>query len=746
MAAPNGAFGFVNAPARYRTPRIAPERWERHRSHITELYLESGKTLAEVVTLMGVNHGFYANERQYIYHLHTWGVRRQARGGTAIAIPAPRGESDNASGVDRRGRLKKHARPSASIHSSSSVDSAFSRPPRKKVEYDTVVSSKPPSSDVSSGDLEQVELSLAAMDATAFPLHYLTLQENGFYGQWSSPPISSSREGGPVDPTHREAPVAELPSLPHAASPPPARTLRTIDRNRPIETFSAQDIADIKHAAECLSMLCFDQEAFALYATILTRQLLDPACCKKTSWYLVIRCAYTASIPEHVEVVQKILQAELAWLQQPQFTGQSAAIALLLHMLLALTSSANGNPEDAAASTNRARSYLDPTEQCLEAIFQHLPPDDRSLDLAVFQNISWLLENDIGYCDLTSPLSLLHGDRVPLEDWILRRVPGPFELQNNGRMANPCIRSCVLWCKGSLNLLRSSPRVPEVSNIVADDVSFAGAVSNGLFIILWEHWTTGAFPAESAWMNETQDRMGISATELLLLICRIICTSNQGWNTPQMSNDDRILRLCANADGLIQKPDFILARRFLRHYLWRNTMAKRFPRRSAVRKLDKAHVIHSFEKAMRVQFPDLDVIRDPANPVSVFAGGENLPVVDKPQQRSPTLASSLESDDLSNFRKISAHAMLQLNKLARGSWSTLFLSRSESRTKLSTAGISDITASFRSMSIRSESASRERASSRQVASTILTGGNRRLEQQGAERERELEPDRGSVST
>ena len=414
-------------------------------------------------------------------------------------------------------------------------------------------------------------------------------------------------------------------------------------------------------------------------------------------------------------------------------------------MLLAFTSCANRNPEDAAASTDRARSYLNPGEEGLEAIFQHLPPDDRSLDLAVFQNVIWLLENDIGYCDLTSPLSVLHGDWVPFEDWILRRMPGPFELQNNGHMANPCIRSCVSWCKGALEHLRSSPGAPEVPNILADEVSFAGAVSNGLFIILWEHWITGASPGESAWMKETQDRMGVSATELLMLICRIICTSNQGWNIPRVSSDERILRLCANADRLIREPDFMLARRFLRHHLWRDTMAKWFPWQSAVRRLDKAHIIHSFEKAMHVRFPELDVIRDLTDPVLVSPEGESLPAVDKPQQRSPTLASSLESDDLSNFRKIGVHAMLQLNKLARGSWSTFSLSRSESRTEMSPGSISNITATFRSMSIHSERASRKRSSSsRQVASTILTGASRRSEQQGAERE--LDSDRGSVTT
>jgi len=284
------------------------------------------------------------SERQYTHHLRKWGVRKQARGAAAIAILAP-GGSDDPSGLSRRHHPKKRARPSASTHSFSSVDSAFSRPPRKKVGYDAVAPSKPPCSDILSGDIEEgrvaeksswaaplsstttntadcanrkswgtsaagpesvhaasaddfsfpgaidgveIPVPLAAMDATTFPLLHLTLQENGSDGQWPSPSISSSREGGTVDPTHKEAPVARLPpSPPAASSPTPARTIRTIDRNRPIETFSAQDIADIKHAAECLSVLCFDQEAFALYATILTPQLVDPTYRDETFWYLV---------------------------------------------------------------------------------------------------------------------------------------------------------------------------------------------------------------------------------------------------------------------------------------------------------------------------------------------------------------------------------------------------------------------------------------------------------------------------
>jgi hypothetical protein len=58
MATPNGGFEFINGPVRHRTKRIEPEEWEKWRPLITELFLEV--KLAEVITRMQLEHGFYA--------------------------------------------------------------------------------------------------------------------------------------------------------------------------------------------------------------------------------------------------------------------------------------------------------------------------------------------------------------------------------------------------------------------------------------------------------------------------------------------------------------------------------------------------------------------------------------------------------------------------------------------------------------------------------------------------------------
>jgi hypothetical protein len=186
-----------------------------------------------------------------------------------------------------------------------------------------------------------------------------------------------------VDPTYGTTPMPSPPVLSPATL---AQAVRTIHPNRPVETFSAQDVADIKYAAECLSMICCNRESFELYTTILKRQLSDPMCRDATFWYLVIQCAHTASIPEHVEVVQNIIRAEVARLQQLQSVGRSppVAIFLLLHMLLAFTASRSTNSEDLAASIARARFYLSPGEKGIARIFQDLPPGDRSLDLVIY--------------------------------------------------------------------------------------------------------------------------------------------------------------------------------------------------------------------------------------------------------------------------------------------------------------------------------------------------------------------------
>ena len=574
-------------------------------------------------------------------------------------------------------------------------------------------------------------------------------------------------------PTRSVSPISETSSQRAAAPPKRARELRAIDRNRPVETFSAQDIADIQHAAECLSMFCCNREAFELYTTILKRQLSDDTSRDNTFWYLVIQCAHTASIPEHVVVIQNIIRAELARLQQPQSPrpsiGSPAAINLLLHMLLAFTASRANSPEGVALEITNARTYL--IQKGLSIIFQHLPPDDRSLDLPVYRNILRVQGSES--CDLTSPVPFEFApfgltrldNKLPLEDWILSQVPGPFELQKNGRMANPCIRSCLSWCEGTLLVLRSTPLTHGIADFCTDKVGIAWAEANALFIVLWEHWVThDRNPPTSAtkamWMTATQDKMGISATELLLLVCRAIHNSYYPWNTPAATEDELVRRLRKRAEELVQESDAKLSRRILKQYITRNTVTEWPSWRSAVQRLEKARMLRCFENVLLVRFPRLGVTRHLINSVLIppgVAGLEELnsalmmadetstsssfTIVDKAPQLSPTLASSLSSVDLSSFRKTGVSAILRLSKLARRSSSTSSRTRSD-RKMTSIAGVSDLSTSLRSMSISGESVGNKASSSRlSVVVSESEGPPGQPDDEG-----EVDSDRMSVAT
>ena len=801
-------------------------------------------------------------------------MKKQGRGTKLTVTPSP-AQLDGTSGLGGRDTLKRR-RPSASIHSVFSTDSAFSKPPKKRVEQDAAFpSNREPEvsledsgqgrveyknsgtgsrgaseddwfdlstspSDINTGSytgVESPDTLLSAPDSAhkasfddfstsptvnhtpeipsqtgdvaiaplysaqpgglnvlgpqrpsppipfnlqegkhvvldtpqiaglALPMAQTELSTISSVFQGDNSTVSKDSVGPPIQPAigppdiRVVVPIPQSP--PRAVSPPtPTREIRAIHHNQPVETFSAQDIADIKHAAECLSMFCCNREAFELYTTILKGQLADDTCRDNNFWYLVIQCAHTANIPEHVVVIQNIIRTELARFQDcpprcPPF-GSHATTGLLLHMLLAFTFSRTGDAENVALHIAEAHVHLDWVR--VSGIFEYLPPDDRALDLALYRNIL-RLERSESY-DLTSPVPFEFTpfgfrleNKMPFEDCILFQSPGPFELQTNGRMGNPCVRSCILWCERALLLLHSIPVPPEIINLCTDKPGMAWVEANALFITLWEHWMTYNSPNQSTWMTATQERMGISATELLLLVCRAIHGSYYPWNMTAKFDGDLIRRLRKKTEDLVQLPDLKVARKFLKQYISRNTVTMWPSWRCAVQQLEKARMMKCFESVLLVRFPRLSITRDLISSVLIprkRAGKYSklvvlreeddelpVPVFDKAQQLSPTLASSLSSVDLSAFRKTGVSAMRRVSKLARGSLST------SSGFKMSIAGYSDISTSFGSMSISGESASRRRVSS-QVVSMAASGSDRILGQSGEERE--IDSDRMSVAT
>ncbi|KAH6854058.1 hypothetical protein B0I37DRAFT_360963 [Chaetomium sp. MPI-CAGE-AT-0009] len=429
-------------------------------------------------------------------------------------------------------------------------------------------------------------------------------------------------------------------------------------------------------------------------------------------------------------------------------------------MLLAFTCSRTGSVEEVAFEIANTRAwYL--SQKSMALIFQHLPPGDRSLDLAVYRNILRLQAGES--CDLTSPVpfefapfGLGRRDKMPLEDWILSQTPGPFELQKDGRMANPCIRSCLLWCERTLPLLHSIPITPGIVDYCTDKVGRAWAEANALFIVLWESSVTyyaPNSPTEACWMTETQERMGISSTELLLLVCRAIHNSYYPWNTPARSADELIRRLRKKTEELVQETDIKLARRILKQYISRNTVTMWPSWRSAVQRLEKARMMACFENVLLVRFPRLGVTRDLINSVLIPPGAvleegsllqtpqdpSTFLAVKKAQQMSPTLASSSKSSDFSAFRKTGISVFL---RLARDSLSASSRSRSGARSEYVVAP-GDVSTSLGSMSICGDSVGERRASS-QVINVTGSAGDGPSGQPGEEREFDL--DRRSVVT
>jgi hypothetical protein len=713
------------------------------------------------------------SERQYVYQLSKWGVRKQVRGLTAAAGNSPAALDDV---HDHQDQLKRR-RPSASVRSFSSADSGIVKPPKKKIEqnftgprkllFDSLID------DAEHGSVERVHScwtksvsptttntsNTSCPESSGIPeakSETLDLPADDYNNIWSI--IAAAAE----EAFHADAAIVPL-TLPDCTPStqilapstwirasgqclfPPmllecgtvgllgggvggmspvlsptasAQTIRSIDHDRPVDTFSGQDIADIKQAAECLAIFCCYQEAFELYITILKRQFSDPTYRGTSFWYLLIQCVHTASSPEHVAVVRNIVHREIDRFKASH--DVSHAHQFLVHMLLAFICNRVRNPDGMQQNLCDARVHAGTHDVGFSALLTCLPSDDRSLDLVLYHNFLRVRAGDS--CDLISPAAFKFTSFGPLpekmlhhEDHILIRAPGPFEIQENGRMANPCIRSCLVWCNKALQVMVSLSITPGILDFREDGI-VAWAETNALFIALWEHWAEKRSSDKSIWMSETQARMGISASELLLLVCRSIHDLYNAWMPPgPRQSEAKLLRhLRTRAESMLCESDLQLAKRFLDQYVARNTVTMWPPPRRVVQNLEKARMIKCFEKVLHVKFPNLGVTSmNLINSVLVPLKDEihheqqdELPVVVlKAQQPSPTLASSLSSIDLSNFKKTRVSAALQLRKFARGSSSTLsLLSLGRSGNKVSITGISDLSTSLRSMSISSDSA------------------------------------------
>ncbi|KAK5656025.1 hypothetical protein OQA88_5164 [Cercophora sp. LCS_1] len=423
--------------------------------------------------------------------------------------------------------------------------------------------------------------------------------------------------------------------------------VRVIRHGQLVDTLTTRDTWDIGLAADLLSAIGCSKDAFELYTTLLKRYHLGPSFCDAGFWYYVVQCTYAAVTPEHLEIARHIIEREQQRFQDTNVHSDHPC-GLVLQRLSAVISGKASATEGVSGDnmhdrtrtrTRTTKAKPENNSPPLKKMLDHLPQEDRSLDLLLYH--AALQHRDSAAAQPTSPVSLdftpytypTSTSLCPFESDILRQRPGPFELDcNDGRFANPCLRTCVHWCAEKLDTLAELPSTPGADDRCPNMMAIGWAEATSLFFVLWKHlikespgyssddWSrfiVASSPRSSLngidaqlWIGETQRRMGISPTLLLMLVCRVI---HDGYdNGPAGSNRGELLpRLRQNAEKLLEHTDRNLGRRFLRQYILHHTPTTHDqPWRHQIQDLERSRALVCFRNALGVSFSGFEVPTD----------------------------------------------------------------------------------------------------------------------------------------
>jgi len=511
--------------------------------------------------------------------------------------------------------------------------------------------------------------------------------------------------------------------------------VRVIRHGRPVDTFTPRDMADIKMAADLFSVIGCGNEAFELYTTLLKGHTSAPMYRGNTDfWYLVIQCVYTADKLDHLFVIQHVIEQELKRFHDTRVDDDHTG-GFLFHMLLAHTHSKSADQRGVSHHLSSAREYTRDNDSWFLYMLNRLPQKDISLDLVLYHNALRLRQTG-ETIDLISPVAFqftpfsLCPPNPRFESHILKHSPGPFELGWEDRVANPCLGSCLLWCTFKLQDLDSLSRTPDIETFCPNKMAIGWTEANALFFTLWGQWAMGEIhsPADDSppWMTETQNRMGISPTMLLMLVCRAI---HDGYpNGPALATLELELlqRLRHRAKRMLEFTDLQLSRLFLHQYILHHTMTT-WPRwRSDVRKLERARANACIEKVLGVTFPNLspapdDQVQETMGFANILSRNKDLPAIPE----SATLPPLAESDSWSgpssaSFLETGRRAALQVQQFERGSFSSMSipsrsLMRSGSKASSHGTSASELSRSLDSMILSGGSPRRNRGSAQPTA-------------------------------
>lgn len=465
---------------------------------------------------------------------------------------------------------------------------------------------------------------------------------------------------------------------------PLARSVLQMDSNKHVASFSEDELARVKLAAQLFLSCRFHDEAFRLYSLLIERDRTASPEHHHRSCHTVFVAAHTAILGQDGVTPQDILRLE----QAKAVKAKSALDEFLSVMLLAdckvFTWRCPYGSERSDGNAEHFVRWAGMPASKLGDLLDKLPEHDRSLDLLTwYQLVRLQAPPGPKLLDLRhDPSSSNYGFGRTEQRWtqwavheytdaLLLRRPGPFELADGG-MQNPCLRQCVESCHSEILKFDTMLAIVgiwermEWKTMALRNVNMARpsrvrcsiATSMAMFVYLWGIWVDirKSRPPQLAWIDQAEARMGIPPTELLVMVCHMICDAAVLWKPVECHSLSPLLldrSLRSGVGRLAQESDEELARRFLGCFHRRNSLVPWPDSAGSAPRVPSSIVLVLLRKTLGLSGTD---------PGSHLTGSEAPAFVqaclDVPPSESqcsihtPSMAPSLSSSDYSAFSRL----------------------------------------------------------------------------------------------
>ncbi|KAE8447351.1 hypothetical protein EG329_010909 [Mollisiaceae sp. DMI_Dod_QoI] len=696
-----------------RAKPVPPEKWEEHETELRELY--DKMKLDDLVVAMKIRHSFTPSRRQYISQFEKWNVRKyQSTYGSRSVVPQSLAAIDpvlpehevEATQTPHLSNTKRQRSLQSARSSQISIGSRERPPvpPKKRQLLSESRELKDPYSDLGmafdSFEASPLEMGIP-MPPDVVTSSPAATPYDGSIEQTRCAARMSSLLGEDIgcDAPHTPEGMSLVSSVeladsvwddyepspectPRASTDQLAHRERRIDSSRPIESFSHDELQDMKLAADCLFSLTFDEEAFPLNVLLVKHIKQNNQYDPKVICTALIACAQSCTLTSQLEIAQSLLNQTL----DEGALSMNEAEKFVCRMLLADIYTRRRRYKDAITQVKLAWLSV----PSYENFFQCLPLEHRSLDLYLYHYMSRCVPSHQDLTDDDASDSYINPEMIStmqesgFRDQILERKPGPFELQD-GRFNNPCLRSCITWCNKEIQGTVSEPsawkkiinrsgqqRFEDVAATLIPGTrkttsrKIQTALTYALELYLWQRWQIlKSNPSEQhglLWACQADNLMGIPASDLLGIVAKVIiqqsCYVDVKLSPGLLSYAQFGARYLSRMSDMSVGKKFLFVFSYARHVepmesdptdglnllSWRGIFNLN-SQDIAVRKVARSYAIDCIEKTLSLCLPEVHD-QEPAAPSNHSQTSLHILCA----AVLPTLASSLRSSQLSSLR------------------------------------------------------------------------------------------------